>query len=342
MAGSWLASAASGDKGRVHPVLASLAPRRIAVLRALMLGDVLCAVPALRALREGFPDAEITLIGLGWARELAGRLSHLVDGFLELPGWPGLREVEPRVAEIPAFLAEAQRRRFDLAVQLHGSGRVANPLVALLAARRTTGFHAPGGYRPDPDLFVPYEARGHEIHRLLRLPAALGLPVSGDELEFPLRPSDADELPPGLPAGSYACVHAGSRSAGPWPAERFAAVADELTRHGLRVALTGSAGERDVTCAVAKAMRAEAVDLAGRTSLGALGALVRDAAIVVSNDTGVSHVAAALRTPSVVVVTTSDPERWAPLDRARHRVVVRPQGAEPVLAEVEALLPAPV
>jgi ADP-heptose:LPS heptosyltransferase len=98
-------------------------------------------------------------------------------------------------------------------------------------------------------------------------------------------------------------------------------VADALAGRGLRVVLTGSAGEASLTSAVATAMRAPALDLAGRTELGTLGALVRDAALLVSNDTGLSHVAAALRVPSVVVASGSDIRRWSPLDSARHRVL---------------------
>lgn len=309
--------------------LAGEAPRRLAVLRALMLGDVLCAVPALRALRSAFPEAEIALVGLAWAREFARRFDHLVDDFLELPGFPGLPETEPRVRELPAFLAAAHARNFDVALQLHGSGRVTNAIVALLGAARTEGF----------GLTIPYPERGHEIHRLLALVEALGVPAQGDELEFPLRPADAAELAalaPGLALGGYAVVHPGARSARRWPEDGFAAVADALASHGVRVVVTGTAGEAGVTARVVELSRAGALDLTGRTSLGALAALVAGARIVISNDTGVSHLAAALRVPSVVVVTTSDPDRWAPLDRELHRAVVRPESAEPVIAAATA------
>jgi ADP-heptose:LPS heptosyltransferase len=324
--------------------LAALAPRRVAILRALMLGDLLCAVPALRALRAGLPEAEIVLVGLGWARAFAERFDRYVDGFLELPGFPGLAEIEPRVPELPAFLARAHELRLDLAVQLHGSGAITNPLAVLLGARRTAGFYLPGSFRPDDELFVPYPDKGHEIHRLLRLPEALGLPLRGDELELPLGPEDHEELAraaPGLAGTAYACVHPGARLADRrWPPERFAAVADALADRGLHVVLTGTQGERPLTEAVARAATAPVHDLTGATSLGALGALVAGARLVVSNDTGVAHVAAALRAPSVVVVTASDPERWAPLDRELHRVVVRPEGPDAVLGEADSLLAA--
>ena len=72
-----------------------------------------------------------------------------------------------------------------------------------------------------------------------------------------------------------------------------------------------------------------AVNLVGRTTLWTLGALVEGAERVVCNDTGVSHVAAALGTPSVVVASGSDVARWAPLDRARHRVLWQPMPCRP-------------
>src|ERR671922_2960957 len=90
------------------------APRRVAVLRALKLGDLLCAVPALRSLRAGLPDAAVTLIGLGWARQLVDRFDRYLDDFLELPGFPGLPEEPPDVRALPAMLAEAHARDFDL------------------------------------------------------------------------------------------------------------------------------------------------------------------------------------------------------------------------------------
>jgi ADP-heptose:LPS heptosyltransferase len=326
-----------------HP--APLALRRVAVLRALNLGDLLCAVPALRALRAALPDAEIVLVGLPWARAFVDRFHRYLDDLLELPGWPGLPERPVRPPEIAAFLIAAQERRFDLVIQMHGSGSGTNPLAVLLGGRATAGFYLPGEFCPDPDRFLPYPARDHEIWRHLRLMERLGVPIEGDHLEFPLDERDRAALHAidearDLRPGEYVCIHPGAGAdARRWPPERFAVVADALAARGSRVVLTGSSGERDVTAAVARAMQAPCLDLAGRTDLGALGALVDGARLLVSNDTGVMHVAAALGVPTVAVSTEPGPERWAPLDRRRHRFLCGGRSVSPatVIAQADEL-----
>ena len=118
------------------------------------------------------------------------------------------------------------------------------------------------------------------------------------------------------------CIHPGARLASRrWPAQRFAQVADGLAARGLRIVLTGSEQERDITQAVLMAMHAPALDMTGRTDLGALAALIAHARLVVCNDTGISHIAAGVATPSVIICSGADPGRWAPLDRQRHHLL---------------------
>lgn len=303
------------------------APQRVAVLRALQLGDLLCAVPAFRALRAALPEAHITLICLPWGRELVRRFANYFDEFLEFPGFPGLPERPFAVTEFPDFLRRAHQADFDLAIQLHGSGSFVNPLLVLLGAKRNAGYYVPGEWCPDAERFFPYPANLPEVHRHLALMQFLGAPACGDHLEFPLRETDHAELA-ALPEaqvlqpGGYVCLHPGARyPSRRWGAEKFAAVGDALARRGWQVVVTGSAAEADLVSDVVQAMRSPAVPLAGRTTLGALAALLAGSKLLISNDTGISHVAAGLKVPSVVVVTGSDPQRWAPLDRELHAVV---------------------
>jgi len=304
---------------------------RIAILRALQLGDMLCAVPALRALHGEYPAARITLIGLPWAREFAARFRRYVYDFLEFPGFPGLPERAVDSAAIPLFFRRAKALGFDLLFQLHGSGELMNPLSVLMGARHTAGFYRAGRYCPDPTRYAEWRDDEHEVLRYLRLMGRLGIAARGSALEFPLHEADWREWAHfGLARGRYALVHAGSQlPSRRWPAERFARVADALAQAGLRVVLTGAAGEKDVVARLARSMRAPALDLAGRTSLGGLAALVARARLVVANDTGISHIAAGLKAPSVIIASGSDPRRWAPLDRELHRVLWHPTPCRP-------------
>jgi ADP-heptose:LPS heptosyltransferase len=324
-------------------------PRRVVVLRALKLGDLLCAVPTFRALRRAWPEAEIVLLGLPWARGFVERYRCYLDGFREFPGFPGLPEREPDIARIPHFLREMQEEHFDLAIQLHGSGSFVNPLTVLLGARRSAGFYLPGDYCPDTRLFCPWPAQGREVKRLLRLVEFLDLPTQGDYLDFPLRGEDFLALEhiegaEDLQAGEFVCLHPGaSVPERRWPLEWFSVIGEALAQHDLRLVLTGTAQEAELTAALARRMRVPVLDLAGRTDLGALAALLCRARLLVCNDTGVSHVADALQLPSIVLSTGGNAERWGPADHRLHRVFTNTESIHPndVIAQAEELLDEP-
>ena len=114
--------------------------REIAILRALVLGDLLCAVPMFRSIRHRFPGAGITLIGLPWARSFVERFNGYLDDFVEFPGFPGIKERNVEPARIVGAIGELQRRQFDLAIQAHGSGLTSNTFTALIGARTTAGW----------------------------------------------------------------------------------------------------------------------------------------------------------------------------------------------------------
>ncbi|WP_128546341.1 glycosyltransferase family 9 protein [Larkinella soli] len=310
-------------------------PRTIAVFRAIKLGDLMVSVPALRALRRAFPEARIALVGLPWAADFVARFPAYLDEFISFPGWPGLPEQPVDPAQIVRFLEAMQQRQFDLVLQMQGNGTLINPMAELFGGRVTAGYYPAGlkQYCLNENLYMPYPEDEHEIKRHVRLMEFLGLPAQGYELEFPFTEADrerAERVPElhGLEPHRYVCIHPGGISARRWPEARFAQVADVLAGEGYAVFLTGTAGESPIVEKVRERMNHPAVSLAGKTDLGVIGWVLRRAALLVSNDTGVSHLAAALETPSVIIYTTSRPGEWGPLNRQIHRAVSESEATE--------------
>lgn len=294
------------------------------------LGDLLCGVPALRALRARLPRAHIALVTYAEMAPVVARWPRYVDELLPFPGHPGIpeRPCGPDWESAwAAFRAQAAARGFDLALQCYGANAAANEVTAALGARRTGGFFVPGSWAPeDLEASVPYPEHLHEVDRHLHLMAHLGAPSQGGDLELPVSAEEeraharllAEER---LAPGSYALLHPGATSPSRrWPLERLAAVADGLAARGLAVGVTGVASERPLADGLRALARAPVRDLCGRTSLGGAAALVRDAALLVANDTGIAHVAAAVGTPSVTAFLSGDPRRFGSRDPARHRI----------------------
>jgi ADP-heptose:LPS heptosyltransferase len=314
-------------------------PQRIVIFRALVLGDLLCTTPALRAIRHTCPDAEITLVGLPWAKNFVSRYPHLIDQFMEFPGYPGLPEIQPDLKKIPEFFKAAQSKNFDLAIQMHGSGAYVNSITVLMGARRNAGFYVKGDYCPDPKMFMQFPSEEHEIIKYIRLTEFLGAPTQGLHLEFPLTAQDVQEYLsiPGVEqlTGDYVCIHPGSRLLSRrWLPERFAQVAEKIASWGMKVVLTGSNEEKELTDFVSRMIKAPHMNLAGKTSLGALGVLLKNSRMLISNDTGLSHVASALQVPSVIVISGSDFNRWVPLNRKLHKFVYADVDCRPCMYEV--------
>ncbi len=305
--------------------------RRLAVFRALMVGDLLCATPALRALRQHFREADITFVGLPWAREWAGRQAS-IDHFMAFPGHADLPEQTPDAKAWAGFAADMRGRGFDLLVQMHGRGDVTNPMLNGLDAGPVAGFSSEG--IDAPRWAQPWPQAGSEVERWLQLTDALGAARQGTGLDFPLTAFDhrhaatlLHTLHPALLDGRpYVCIHPGARwPSRRWPVERFSLAAEALVMRGYTVLITGTDGEQPLAAALlgglSMSARGACIDLTGRTSLWTLGAILKAARLVLCNDTGVSHVATAVGAPSVVVSCGSDVARWAPLDQSRHRVL---------------------
>jgi len=279
---------------------------RLVALRALGLGDLLTAVPALRALAAAFPHHERVLA----APAPLAPLAELIEG----PGGSAVDRLA-HVHELQPLPPDLHRA--DLAVNLHGRGPQSHRLLLRTRPARMIGFEHTA--IPESAGSPCWRAREHEVERWCRLLAESGVPA--DSLRLELRP------PPGpAPAGVHGAtlIHPGAASpARRWPAERFAAVARSERARGRGVVVTGSRHERGLAEEVAKraGLPAAAV-LAGGTDVAGLARAVAAADRVICGDTGVAHLATALGTASVVLFGPTPPAEWGPpASRPRHRAL---------------------
>ena len=272
----------------------------VVVLRALGLGDLLTAVPALRALADAFPRHPRLLATPAVLAPLA-RASGAVEEVVPADG-----------------LAEPLHRRLQgagLAVNLHGRGPESSDLLLATEPRRLVAFAHPA---------VPASSSGprwrpdeHEVARWCRLLEESGIAADPTRLDL--------ELPPGsVPHGAQGAtlIHPGAASPSRrWPPERFAEVARAEAAGGRWVIVTGGPGEAELAHEVAdRAGLPESAVHAGEGGVLTIGRLVAAADRVVCGDTGIAHLATALRTPSVVLFGPTSPALWGPPpDRPWHR-----------------------
>lgn len=260
-------------------------------LRALKLGDLLVAVPALKAVRRNRPAHRIVLAAPGWLAPIAA-LTGAIDELLPTAG----------LDESLAVSAGS----VETALNLHGAGPESRALLDELRPRTRLGHASPAAAEP---IWVgPRWLDGiHERERWARLVSWHGMSADASDVSL-LTPDE----PPSV-AGAVA-VHVGAfYGSRHWPVERFAAVARALADEGERVVITG--GEADRPRAIRTAELAglpRPTVLAGDLTLGAFAALIAAARLVVTVDTGAAHLASAYRTPSVVLFGPAPAEEWGP------------------------------
>lgn len=288
---------------------------KIAILRALYLGDFLTAVPAFRAVRRAHPGAHIVLA----APDHYEGLRELLDGAID--------EIAHAVELQP--LPE-RARDADLGIDLHGCGPASHRVLLeggarkLIAFRRDETPESLGG-----PVFDPAE---HEVARWCRLLTAYGMIADPTELDV-RRP--AENVPEAARGGTL--VHPGASSESRcWPVDRWIAVVRAEVERGENVTITGGPQERERALAIARGARLdESYVFAGRTTVLELAALVAASARVVCGDTGVAHLATAFRRPSVVLFGPTPPATWGPPARDIHRVLWNGTTGDPHGASVD-------
>lgn len=287
-------------------------PERILVIKLRYFGDVLLSTPVLTRLREGFPKAHLTML-----------VNDGTEGVVR--GHPAVDEVlvvERRSLACDwRLLRELRCRRFDLVIDLTDGDRSAI-LAMLSGAPVRLGYNSEARWRGRlyTRIIEGDRYRMHTVLYHLAATEALGLtghippptlavdPEARSTAKRLLREAEVD------PHRPLVCLHPGARWwFKSWPAERFAALADLIQQETrAQTVFLGSNEERGVVSQIATAMKTLHRNLVGRTRLQEVAAVLECASLVVSNDNGPMHMAAALRVPVIGLFGPTDPAVWGP------------------------------
>ena len=295
--------------------------RSVLCVRLDSLGDVLMCTPAMRALRETLPAARLTLLGSASGVAAAPFIAEL-DGVIEYAA-PWMKASTPHGAAFDAAcIARLARERFDAACIFTSYSQSALPAALLchlagipvrLAHCRENPYFLLSHWVADPE---PGQLVRHEVRRQLDLVASIGCSVADARLSFGVREAD-------LAAVRARLAEAGIRDGMPWvllhpgasapsrryPAPHWSALIGLLAaRTGMPMVVTGAAAERALVEQVRAACPAPLLSLAGELDLGELGAAIQLAAVMVSNNTGPAHMAAAIGTPLVDLYALTNPQ----------------------------------
>jgi lipopolysaccharide heptosyltransferase II len=306
-----------------------MAEKRILVVKLADMGDLLTAIPALRALRESFPQARIeALVTPHSVPVLEG--SPLVDEVLTFEKHrydSPLSVVKPSsLWDITRLWRNLRSRKYDWLFILHhlttrwGTLKYAGLALSSGAKERIGLDNGRGWFLTQRVKDLGFGGH-HEVEYWLEVVGLVG--AKSENLALPVS-EEAIEEAKALLEGSgqwregvqLVAIHPGSGGyslARRWPPDRFAQVADALIEgYEVQVVLLGGPQETELTQRVASLMRHEAIDLGGKTSIPLLAALLRLCRLFVGNDSGVMHLASAVGTPVVAIFGPSNPAAWGP------------------------------
>jgi predicted lipopolysaccharide heptosyltransferase III len=291
--------------------------KNILVIKLRYVGDVLLATPVLRALRERFPGASLT-VAVNSGTDAVLMRNRDANEVLVVERGP--------LASQWRFLRELRARRFDCVVDLSDGDRSAI-LARLSGAPVRIGFNEEHRWRGLLYTTIVRVGGGvaHRIEHDLEALRPLGIEPGTGWPVLHTSPQD-DEQAERLLKEAGVNLAAGRRLVmfqpgarywfKAWPVERFAELADRLAdAFGCTVLIGGDQREQAVADSIRKQARSGPVVLAGRTTLLQLASVLKRCALFVGNDNGPMHMAAALGVPVVALFGPSNPDEWGPRSR---------------------------
>jgi heptosyltransferase-2 len=307
-----------------------IAPKKILIRGPNWVGDAVLAIPALKAVRSNFPKAEITLLVRPWVAGLFTS-APFVDRV-----WT---EAKPtKLADWTRITRDIRAFEFDLALVLPNSFESAL-MMFLARIPNRVGYATDGRAWMLTDSIEPSLEAQHQVHYYLDLAKAIRAETDSPSIEIQATAEERENArmllaEEGIGRGTrFLVLNAGAAygSAKRWHDDRFAAVADILSEEmNVGVAMIGSEAERPIAEQIRLRMKRPGAVLSGRTSLETLIGVLAESCLMITNDSGPMHIAAALGVPTVAVFGSTDERVTSPFG-ARARVVKNPVECSPCL-----------
>jgi heptosyltransferase-2 len=296
--------------------------RRILIVRTDRIGDVLLSTPVIKALRQKYPQAYISMIVSPYARDIVEANPYLdeviiYDKDIKHKSW--MRSLK--------FASRLKKKRFDLAIILHPINRM--HLIAFLAGiPLRLGYNRKFGFLNNfRKTHTKQEGLRHEAEYNLDLLSDLGVGGNARDLFMPIK-TESEQWVRDLLASNgiketdkLLAINPGASCPSKiWPADRFAQVAETLAkRHNFRILIVAGAKDIPLANMVAQKLGDRALNLSGKTSVSHLASILKRCSLFISNDSGPVHIASSLGVPVISIFGRNQPglspRRWGPLGR---------------------------
>jgi len=296
--------------------------RRILVVRTDRIGDVLLSTPVIKALRQKYPQAYVSMMVSPYARDV-------------VEGNPYLDEVIVYDKEGKhkgffrslKFASRLKKKKFDLAIILHPTNRT-HLLTFLAGIPERLGYNRKLGFLLTRRIeHVKQKGQKHEAEYNLELLSELGITGNLPELFMPVK-DDSENWAEDLFAregirdtDKILAINPGASCPSKvWPAERFAEAAEKLAeRYNFKILVLGGPKDMRLADKVSRGLKGKAINLSGKTSVSRMASILKRSALFISNDSGPVHIASALGTPVISIFGRAQaglsPRRWGPLGK---------------------------
>lgn len=308
-------------------------PNNILIIKPSSLGDIIQALPALSALRKTWPNANISWLIRPEFMPLIKNHPHLTSVIPFDRKFLGKAWYNPHAfSSLIDLISTLRKNRFDAVLDLQGLFRTAS-LSWLSGCRNRYGMTQA---REFAAVFYTHKVKQdkdciHLVDYYLKICSQLGADISNPHFILPVEQDASDWTAKMLQSNNikpsnYAVFVPGSAHMDKcWPLEHFAAMAQKLSEQfNFSILATGSSSEKELTGKLSTLTKVPVLDLAGKTTLPQLTAILKSAAVVISNDTGPGHIASALNVPVVLIFGRSNPTRVAPYGKPNCVVAVEP------------------